>query len=420
MGTLMSVPSGASEPRGLLAAAASRQVRHAPLWLLALFTFSGTLAMHIFVPALPYAAESLHASIGAMQLTVSLYIAGLAVGQLVYGPVSDRIGRRPTLLVGLALYTLSGLAAAVAPDAKWLIFARMCQAFGGCAGMVLARAIVRDTTATDEAARRLAMMNLMVTLGPGVAPIIGAALAEHFGWRSIFYALGALGALNMLLVWRLLPETGNVDMRANASVAELGRHYRQLLKSPAFLGYSIGGGCATTAMYAFIASAPFIFVHQLYRPAQEAGFYLALLVSGVWMGSVIATRLVRRVALKKLLVRANGISVVAAVTLLAAVLSGHLNVVIVVACMFVFTLGVGVAAPAALTEAISVNPLVTGSASGLYGCAQMAVGAVCTAMAGLGDDPALASATVLVVSGAVAQLSFWVASKTKKVMAQSA
>ncbi|MFS2055590.1 MFS transporter, partial [Variovorax sp. CT11-76] len=132
---------------------------HAPLWLLALVTFSGTLAMHIFVPALPIAARSLGAGIGEMQMTVSLYIFGLAVGQLVYGPLADRFGRRPVLLAGLSLYTAAGLAAALAPEVHALITARLFQAMGGCAGLVLGRSIVRDTAEPQEATRRLALMN---------------------------------------------------------------------------------------------------------------------------------------------------------------------------------------------------------------------------------------------------------------------
>lgn len=382
-----------------------------PLWLLALFTFSGTLAMHIFVPALPFAAEGLGASPGAIQLTISLYIAGLAIGQLVYGPVSDRFGRRPTLMFGLALYTVAGLAAALAPSAGALIVARLFQALGGCAGLVLGRAIVRDTSAFEDAARRLALMNLMVVIGPGVAPIVGATLAATLGWRSIFYALAALGLLNLFFSWRLLPETGGATTGANTSVAALARNYAQLLKSPRFLGYAIGGGCATTAMYAFIAAAPFIFVDQLHRPVHEVGFYLALLISGLGLGSVLATRLIRRVRMRRLLVGASAVSVLAALAFLAGAGLGLLNVPWVVGTMFLFTMGAGVASPAALTEAISVNPLVTGSASGLYGFTQMAVGALCTALVGLGADPALSAGLVLAGAGIVGQAAFWMASR---------
>ncbi|MGD9510471.1 MAG: Bcr/CflA family efflux MFS transporter [Geminicoccaceae bacterium] len=382
---------------------------HAPLWLLAMITFSGTLAMHVFVPALPAAAADLDAGVATMQMTVSLYILGLALGQLFYGPVSDRFGRRATLMAGMSLYTAAGIAAALAPGAGALIAARLLQALGGCAGLVLARAIVRDVAAATEAARRLALMNLMVTLGPAAAPLLGSALALHLGWRSIFVLLTGLGIANLLLAWRLLPETAVLGRAIDA--AGLLRNYLRLLRSSAFLGYAVGGGCATTSMYAFIAVAPFVFVQQLHRPDWEVGPLLALLVLGVWIGSVLASRLVGRMPLRRLLVGANALSVAAALLLLAIVLAGRLSVAWVVGTMFLFTLGVGTAAPAAVAQALSVNPLVIGSASGLYGFTQMAVGALCTALAGLGPDPALAAALVLSTAGIVAQLSFWVATR---------
>ena len=380
---------------------------HAPLWLLAMITFSGTLAMHVFVPALPAAATDLGVGVATMQMTVSLYILGLALGQLFYGPVSDRFGRRATLMVGMTLYTVAGAAAALAPDAGALVAARLAQALGGCAGLVLARAIVRDLAAATEAARRLALMNLMVTLGPALAPLLGSALVLHLGWRSIFVLLAGLGVANLLLAWRLLPETAIIGRAIDT--AGLLRNYLRLLRSPAFLGYAVGGGCATTSMYAFIAVAPFVFAQQLHRPAYEVGPLLALLVLGVWIGSVLASRLVGHVPLRRLLIGANALSVLAAFLLLTVVLADRLSVAWVVLTMFLFTLGVGTAAPAALAQALGVNPMVIGSASGLYGFTQMAVGALCTALAGLGSDPALAAALVLAAAGAVAQLSFWIA-----------
>jgi MFS transporter, DHA1 family, multidrug resistance protein len=162
-------------------------------------------------------------------------------------------------------------------------------------------------------------------------------------------------------------------------------------------------------MYAFITSSTFIIVDRLHRPAFEVGVDLAILIAGVWLGSALASRLVGRTAIRRLLVGANLLSIAAAFVFLVAVLSGHLSIELAIGPMFFFTLGAGIASPMALTEAVSVNPRVIGSAAGLYGFMQMAVGAVCTALSGVGGDPATATALVLVGAGGLAQISFWIA-----------
>lgn len=389
----------------------------APLWLLTLITFSGTFAMHSFVPALPEAAHALGASLAEMQATMSVYIFGLAVGQLAYGPLSDRFGRRPVLMVGLVLYAGAGLAAAFVSDAHSLIVARLLQALGGSAGLVIGRAIVRDSALPHEAGRRLAVMNLMIVLGPGLAPLVGGVLAASLGWRSIFFGLALLGIVNLLFSWRLLPETRSAD--AVPRMAVLARNYGRLLVSPAFVGFAIGGGCATTSMYAFLSASPFIFIQQLHRPDYEAGLYPAIVMAGVWLGTVAATRLIRRLPIDRLAVSANLLSVLASFVFLGAVLSNQLTVLLAIAPMFVFGIGVGIASPAALTQALGVNPTVIGSASGLYGFSQMGVGAICTALVGVGSDPALTTAMILVGAGAIGQFAFWFAMRRRQPPAPS-
>ena len=366
--------------------------------------------MHIFVPALPAAGKDLHATPAALELTISLYILGLAVGQLVYGPASDRFGRRPALLVGLLIFTLASVAALFAPDTHTLVIARFFQALGGCSGLALARAIIRDTSQAHEAARRLALTNLLVTAGPAVAPLIGAALSSFWGWRTILMGLSALGAANFVLAWRILPEA------RLATASRYARDYFGLIRSRQFLGYAVGGACATTSLYAFIACAPFIFVDRLHVPSASVGVYLALLVSGLWLGSLLASRLIGRFSLVRFLVAANGLSVTAAAAFLAMVIADRATLIGIVGTMFAFSVGVGAAAPAALVQAISVNPRVTGTASGLYGSIQMAVGAALVALVGLGANPALASASLLLASGVVAQACFWMARREDAVL----
>jgi MFS transporter, DHA1 family, multidrug resistance protein len=390
--------------------------RAVPLWLLGLFTFCGTVGMHIFVPALPAAAIDLHATPAALELTISLYILGLAVGQLVYGPASDRFGRRPALLAGLSIFTVASIAGLFAPDVHTLVLARFFQALGGCSGLVLARAIIRDTSQAHEAARRLALTNLLVTAGPAVAPLIGGGLSALWGWRTILMGLSAVGGANFVLAWRILPETR--PEAAMFSPSRYARDYVGLLRSRQFLAYAVGGACATTSLYAFIACAPFIFVNRLHVPATSVGLYLALLVSGLWLGSLLASQLIARFSLTRFVVVANAVSVVAAATFLALLIADRATLVGIIATMFVFSVGVGAAAPAALVKAISVNPRMTGTASGLYGSIQMAVGAALVALAGLGANPALASALVLLGAGVVAQASFWMARNSNPVLVE--
>ena len=385
--------------------------RSAPLWLLVLVTFSGTLAMHMFVPALTVAGRDLHVDAATIRMTISVYIFGLAVGQLVYGPLSDVFGRRPTLLAGLALYTAGGLVATLAPNVGVLIAARLVQAAGGCVGLLLGRAIVRDTAESNDAVRRLALMSLMTMIGPGLAPLVGGLLAGAFGWRAIFVVLTALGMLNFGVSWRLLPETGTPSGRISA--ASVARDYRALLGSPRFLGFAAGGGCATTSFYGFIAAAPFIFINELHRPLHEVGIYLGLLIVGVSIGNIIASRLIGRVTtIERLLVAGNLVSVAAAAVVLAAFLAFRPGVFAIEALMIVYCVGAGMCSPAVSTLSISVDPRLIGSAAGLYGFLQMTIGAACTTLAGLGHDPAVAACAVLMGASLLAQAAFRIALRT--------
>jgi len=364
--------------------------------------------MHMFVPVLPEVARDLNTSAAAAQGTLSLYIFGLAVGQLFYGPMADRFGRRPILILGLVLYTAAGYAAAFSPNIDTLLVARLVQALGGCTGLILGRAMVRDTAPPDASMRRQASINLLILMGPGISPIIGSALAAAFGWRSIFIALATLGLLNLILIVTLLPETG---IKKASNFRAMVRDYGKLLVSKHFNGFAIGGACSTTSIYGFIAAGPFIYGDDFHRPGHEIGFYIGLTLVGAALGSVITGWLSSRVSIARIMTGGNVLCILSAIVLLVGALTGQATLYSTIGLSIVFAAGAGIAGPAALTSAMSVNPLLIGTAAGLYGFAQMLVGSICTALAGLGSDRMISAVLVLTGASLLGQLSFFIAQR---------
>ena len=375
----------------------------APFVLIVAITACGTLGMHMIIPALPDTARSLGVSAGAIQLTITLYLIGLAIGQLLYGPISDRFGRRPVLLAGLALFTLAGLATTAAPSAWTLVIARIVQSIGACAGLVLGRAIVRDSAAPDRAAARLALLTLVMSAAPAIAPVLGGYASAWFGWRAAFALLALIGAATLLAAVLLLPETSVLQASPRASLL-LGS--LRLFRSRAFCGYVVGGACTTTSFYAFMAASPFILVDLLHQPTERVGLYYLLLMAGVAAGSLSANRLAGRIRTRLALRLANGIAIAGAAGFMLAALTGWLNVVTVIAPIVVFMMGAGMASPFALSGAVSVNPYAIGAASGLYGFTQMAYGALCTVIVEVWRPGSVfIVAAVLLVSAVLGQVT---------------
>ncbi len=376
----------------------------APFWLLVAVTASGTLAMHILVPVLPLAAEDLNVSSGTIQLAITLYLFGVAGGQLLYGPVSDRFGRRPALLVALILYVGASVVAGLAPNITVLVIARVVQALGGCGGLVLGRAVVRDGAAQGQAAAQMALLTMVQSLAPGVGPAVGGYLGAWFGWRSIFAALVALGLVTLVAALLSLPETAG--SRGSGSGRMLGSYLR-LLRTPAFRGYMIGGAFTTTSFYAYLSASPFIFTEMLHRPAEEVGLYYLAVMAGVPVGSFAASRLVRRVRIGVLLRVTSGIAILGAALFFGLAITGHLSVGAILGAMIVYSVGVGTVSPIALASALSTQPQMIGAASGLYGFVQMGFGALCTVFVSVWPThPALTASAVLLVSTALGQVAF--------------
>jgi MFS transporter, DHA1 family, multidrug resistance protein len=384
----------------------------APFLLLVAMTACGTLAMHIIIPALPATARALGMSIGTSQLTITLYLVGLAIGQLLYGPVSDRFGRRPVLLVGLTLFTGASVVTALAPNAGVLIGGRILQSLGGCAGLVLGRAAVRDGASAEKAAGQLALLTLVMAMVPAVAPAIGGYLTAYVHWRASYVLLALFGATTLAACALMMPETLSDVSSGRRSMVTA---YVRLLGSRRFLGYAVGGACSTTAFYGFMSASPFIFETQLHQPTQRVGLYYLLLMLGVATGSLGANRVAGRVAVQTALRIANGVCVAGAALFALADATGALSVVTVVAPVCLFMVGAGMASPFALAGSVSVNPQAIGAASGMYGFIQMGYGMLCTVVVETWHPGAVYPvATVLLGSALLGQAAMSLAMRAER------
>ncbi|UFN50202.1 multidrug effflux MFS transporter [Roseomonas sp. OT10] len=355
--------------------------RAPPLWLLVAMTGLGPFAMQLVIPTLPVLAQVFGAPYGQAQLTLTLYLMGVALGQLLYGPLSDRYGRRPLLFAGLGLYLVASLLAALAPSIGWLILARVLQGTGACAGMVLGRAIVRDVWPREQAASRMGYVMMGMTVAPMLGPIVGAVVEEFVGWRGTML-MAALVGIPVLLVARARLRETLVRPQALPGLAGLLGAYLQLLTLQGFRACVAIVACTSGVFFGFLAGAPHVVVQGLgHSPRTFAMIFVVIAVcfaAGSWIAGRYSIRLGMRDTLRLgLLVTTAGsvLCLALQLTLPPALAAFFLP-------MALIALGNGISQPAAVTAAISVRPQLAGTASGLVGAIQMTFGALMTVLAG--------------------------------------
>ncbi|MBS7541932.1 Bcr/CflA family efflux MFS transporter [Ancylobacter oerskovii] len=352
------------------------------LMLMAMTTAVATFSMHVFVPALPAAAAALAVTPSQIQLTVTLYLIGLALGQIVHGPLSDRFGRRPVILGGIGVYLVGTVGALLAPSLSTLLLARVLQSVGSCAGLVIGRATIRETSTGRDAVAALAVLASAITLSSAVAPLVGSYLTLLIGWRMLFAVLLAAAAVILLLLYLRFPET-NTERGAPLSLPGMVRTYGLLLRMPAFMGYSLCGAACTVTAYAFYAALPFLIGEELPHASLGIGFIYLAVVTGSILGALAARQASRRMSLGAIALIGTTAATLAALAFLGGRLLAPDAVATVVAPLFVMTFAGGFANPGAATLAMSANPHAVGTASSLYGFIQMAVGALVTLCVGL-------------------------------------
>lgn len=349
--------------------------------LLAMLSALGPLSMDMYLPSLPDIAHVLQAPTARVQLTVSSYLIGFAVGQVIYGPVSDRHGRRPVLLAAVALYLISTLVCAATPSVTPLIGARFLQGIGGSGSIVLARAIVRDLYSGVQAARELSLMGSISAFAPIVAPMIGGVLQTAFGWRASFIAMAAFAVVALVVAGRLLPETLRQRACQPISLSSVVGGYGAVLRHRGFLVYLGILTISYAGLFAWISGASVVLQGIYGLSAVAFGFTFALGAAGYMLGATVATRLVVRLGLDRTM--GLGVMVLAAGGLaLAAVVAAGIPGVWLVAAMAIYLAGLGLAMPQAMAGALTPFPDRAGTAASLMGLVQQTVAAVVAAIVG--------------------------------------
>ncbi|MCX4761511.1 multidrug effflux MFS transporter [Streptomyces sp. NBC_01275] len=373
-------------------------------------TATPPLSMDMYLPALPEVTRALHAPAATVQLTLTACLAGMALGQLVVGPMSDRWGRRRPLLIGLAVYVVATALCALAPTVELLTAFRLLQGLAGAAGIVIARAVVRDLYDGVAMARFFSTLMLISGVAPVIAPLIGAQILRTTDWRGVFALLTVVGLALAGLVWARLPETLPVGERHAGGVGEALRSMRRLLADRYFTGYLLTGGFAFAALFAYISASPFV-VQEIYGASPQT-FGLLFGVNSVGLvlvGQLNGKVLVGRVRLDRVL--GVGLAVVvlaaAALLLMAAGVFGEVGLVPVAAGLFVLMSAMGVTLPNAQTLALLRVRHSAGSASALLGTSSFLIGAVASPLVGIaGEHTAVPMAVVQLAAALVALACF--------------
>ncbi len=368
--------------------------------LLGALTAFGPLSIDMYLPAMPSLAESFGTSPSRVQLTLSAFFLGFGAGQLVYGPLSDRWGRKPPLLAGIGLYVGASVLCALSTRVGPLIALRLLQGLGACAGPLIARAVVRDVYERDRAARMLSLMMLVMGAAPLLAPLLGGQLLLAFGWRSIFAVLAGFGVLCFLGAWLGLRETLDDARRSGAGVGPMFARYGQLLRHRAYVGYTLSSGAAYAGMFAYFAGSPFVFITLYGVPAEHYGFLFALNVIGLMIGAAVNSRLVLHYGADRLL--RGGVAAVAlsGCALVVAALTGAAGLSGLVIPLLGFIASLSFIGANAMAGALSGFPHMAGTASALAGTIQFGLAAVSGALVGaLHDGTAVPMAAVIALAG---------------------
>ena len=363
--------------------AATDQPKAKPSFIALLIAVSAVspLGINMYLPSMPGMARALGVDFTTIQLTLSLYLGAMAVGQLVIGPLSDRLGRRPVLLTGLLVFVVGSVICLSAQSIGVLIFGRIVQAIGGCAGITLSRAIVRDLYGRNQVASMIAYVTMGMAVAPMIAPTIGGVLETFFGWRASFAFLIGFGGLALVFAYWRLRET-NHSLASGESARELLRGYGSLFRSRQFWGYTLVTSFVSAMFFAFLAGAPYVMIELLGRSPAEYGFYFAMVPTGYILGNFATGRIAGRMGPNRMILAGTFLSLVSIAAMAALIASGFLSPVALFGPMLFIGVANGLVLPSGIAGAVSVRSDLAGAAAGLSGSFQIGFGALVAPIVG--------------------------------------
>lgn len=352
------------------------------LLILILGTLSavGPFSIDMYLPGFPAIAAALHTSVAKISLSLSSFFIGISAGQFIYGPLLDRFGRKKPVYFGLTLYILASAGCAMATSADALIALRFLQAVGACAGMVGARAMVRDLFPVSENARVFSLLMLVIGVSPMIAPTLGGYVSAGFGWHYVFIILSLLGTSVLAGVHFVLPESRQPDRSLSLRPTSIIKNYYSVLKEPKFYTFAFTGAVAAAGQYAYISGSPYVFMELFKVSVQHYGWIFAFIALGLIGSSQLNSVLLRRgFKSERIIIGALGCQSLTGIILFTATVNGWLGVYGAIGLIFCFLCCQGFTFPNA--SALSMAPFSTkaGSASALMGGIQMGLGALASA-----------------------------------------